>query len=142
MSTTDLEKQFRADFGQRLRDAIEASRFAFHKDFREAIGLSDSTLKNWLNGATMPGIYDLKRMSDTLGVDVLWLGFGVGNIHSNNDSFRDLLTRNHATVTRVLAEVRDFATEKRLSNETAATMLIDYLDNELHTFTQKNVKAS
>lgn len=142
MSTPDQEKQFRAEFGQRLRDAIERSRFAYHKDFREEAGLTDSTLKNWLNGAFMPGIYDLKRISHILGVDVLWLGFGVGQINSNNESFRQLLTRNHEVVTRVLAEVREFASQKRLSNETAATMLIDYLDNELHTFTEKQVKAS
>lgn len=142
MSTTDLEKHFRAEFGQRLREAIEASRFSYHKDFREAAGLSDSTLKNWLNGAFMPGIYDLKRISEVLGVDLLWLGFGVGSLHSRNDSFRDLLTRNHALVTRVLTEVREFASEKRLSNETAATMLIDYLDNELHTVKVQHTKAS
>jgi transcriptional regulator with XRE-family HTH domain len=142
MSTPDNEKQFRAEFGQRLRDAIERSHFTYHKDFREKADLSDSTLKNWLNGAFMPGVYDLKRISHLLGVDALWLGFGVGNITGSNESFRQLLTRNHDVVTRVLAEVREFASEKRLSNETAATMLIDYLDNELHTFTEQQVKVS
>ena len=142
MTAADQELQFRAEFGQRLRDAIEKSRFDYHKDFREAAGLSDSTLKNWLNGAFMPGIYDLKRISQILGVDVLWLGLGVGQMRNGNESFRQLLTRNHEIVARVLAEVREFAFAKRLSDETAATMLIDYLDNELHTFTEKQVKVS
>lgn len=142
MSTQDLEKQFRADFSQRLRKAIEKSRFASHKEFREAMDYSDSTFKNWLNGSYMPGAYDLKRICHALGVDVLWLGFGVGQIDSHNESLRQLLTRNHDVVTRVLAEVREFASEKRLSNETAATMLIDYLDNELHTFKEMQAKAS
>lgn len=142
MSTHEMEKQFRADFSQRLREAIEVSRYTSHKDVREALDFSDSTFKTWLNGSYMPGVYDLKRISDLLGVDPLWLGFGVGSIHDSQESLRQLLTRNHATVTRVLTEVREFASEKRLSNETAATMLIDYLDNELHTFTEKQAKAS
>lgn len=142
METHDTEKQFRIAFGQRLREAIEKSPFPYQKDFREAAGLSDGTLKNWLNGTFMPGVYDLQHISHILGVDMLWLGFGKGQMTSRNESLHQLLTRHIDIVATVFAEVRQFATQRGLSNETAAKMLIDYLDNELHTIQQKQVKAS
>ncbi len=142
MQTQDREKQFRAEFSQRLREAIEQSSYTYQKDFQEAAGISNGTLKNWLSGTFMPGVYDLKRMSDLLGVDALWLGFGVGSIHDSQESLRQLLTRHHALVTKVLADVREFSTQRGLSNETAATMFIDYLDTEIQTSKEKQAKAS
>lgn len=131
MFAPEDEKQFRQSFGLRLREAIKR-KFAYHKDFREVAGLADGTLKNWLNGSFMPGVYDLRRLSTVLEVDMLWLGYGVGEAEGQAESFRDLLARHTDIVARVFSEVRDFAQEKGLSDETAAKMLIDYLDNELH----------
>jgi len=58
-----------SDFGERLRQAIEARGWE-QKEFAAKIGVSESQVSRWVNGKAVPHIDTVGRIEDELGVDL------------------------------------------------------------------------
>lgn len=104
-------------FRQRLLDIIqkERSRSAFAKK----CGVSESLLRNYLAGPTLPSIEKAAMIADAAGVSLLWLIEGVGG-ESKSSSYKIDGDISHpipqvAEAANYYAEGLDFDLERQLT---------------------------
>lgn len=76
--------------GERLKQVLEVkdiSRYRIHKD----LGISQGTLKNYIENATSPTPSILKQLCQYLNINETWLLTGEGEMHrSGQDAFRPM----------------------------------------------------
>ena len=64
------------DIGKRIK-AIRIRRGLTQADFARMIGVTRPTVISWERGITVPVLYTLRRLAETLGVTLEWLMEGV-----------------------------------------------------------------
>lgn len=64
------------EIGKRIK-ALRTRRGLTQADFARLVGVSRPTVISWERGVTVPVLYTLKRLSDTLGVTLEWLMEGM-----------------------------------------------------------------
>lgn len=71
-------------FSERLSHAIKGES---EHSFAKRAGISGTVLRKYISGDSLPGLDNLVKISDTLGVSVEWLATGARSVSTN--TFRD-----------------------------------------------------
>lgn len=71
-------------FSMRFREAIDRMPLT-RRDFANLIGVTESTVQNWLNGSSSPNLAKIDDISHALGVSPRWL-FGANEEVPMRDS--------------------------------------------------------
>lgn len=103
----------RTSFSNRLAEAMHASELSERRLARQA-GLSRSTVRAWVSGASSPRLEGLYELAAVLETDVPWLLFGDGADATTNDDSGVELDRLRDGLKAIAADAERLATGQRL----------------------------